>query len=64
MVQIKGEKLVGVGWPLETEALKVKRLFRQKEPSLGIIQKRKKNRAQRHYLMDICIANFVSFGYS
>ena len=47
MVQIKGEKSVGVRWPLEMEALKVKGLFRQKEPSLGIIQKRKKKQSSK-----------------
>ena len=37
----RGSKLVGVGWPLDIEALKVKGLFRQKETLLWIIQKRK-----------------------
>ena len=45
------KKMVGVGQPLDMEVLKVKGLFRQREPSLWITEERgKKNRAQVHCL--------------
>lgn len=61
------KKTVGVGQPLDMEALKVKGLFRQREPSLRITEERQKKKTGLKYtvyFMDICTANFVLFCYT
>lgn len=40
------KKTVGVGQPLDMEALKVKGLFRQREPSLWITEERERKKKQ------------------